>query len=81
MLYDKPNGSKIVGKLSKGEFVEALTGEVHTKPILVSVIADHVDDSGNHFDKSRNCSWWAISPFIAMISTLLNEKLHILLIF
>ena len=49
VLYDKPNGSKIIGKLSKGESVEALTGEVHTKPILVSVIADHVDDSGNHF--------------------------------
>ena len=34
-LYDRPNGERIVGRLRKGEEVQALTGEVHSVPLRV----------------------------------------------
>ena len=30
------------------------------------------DDFWNHCDKRKNCSWWAISPFSTMISTIIT---------
>jgi len=44
-LFEKPNGTKIVGKLTKGEDVVGLTGEVHAKPILVSVLCFQKGDT------------------------------------
>lgn len=35
--------------IKRGDFVEGLTGEVESRPILVNVIADHVDNNGNSF--------------------------------
>ena len=37
VLYDKPNGQSIVGRVRKREKVEGLTGEVHIEPIPVGV--------------------------------------------
>ena len=37
VLYDRPNGQTIVGRIHKGEKVEGLTGEVHIEPIPVGV--------------------------------------------
>ena len=50
-IYNEPHGTKIVGKIKKGEAVEGLTGEVESRPILVTVTADHVDNNGNRFIK------------------------------
>ena len=36
-LYDQPRGEKVVARLSKGERVEGVTGEVHISPIAVAV--------------------------------------------
>jgi hypothetical protein len=36
-LYDSPRGTRVIGRVSKGERVEALTGEVHLRPLPVRV--------------------------------------------
>ncbi len=36
-LYDRPGGTRVVGRAIKGERVEALTGEVHLRPLPVRV--------------------------------------------
>jgi len=48
-IFDKPRGTRTVGKIRKGDLVEGLTGEVESRPILVTVTADHIDNSGNSF--------------------------------
>lgn len=50
-IYDKPRGTRIIGKIKKGDLVEGLTGEVESRPILVTVTVDHVDNNGNSFIK------------------------------
>jgi len=40
-LRDRPNGSTVVGQVSSGEKVIAVTGELHVKPIAVGIIFDH----------------------------------------
>jgi len=42
-LYDKPNGTRIVGHLRAGEHVAGLTGEVHSIPIRV-VAKENIPD-------------------------------------
>jgi len=37
MLYDRPGGMRVVGRAVKGGRVEALTGEVHLRPLPVRV--------------------------------------------
>ena len=39
--------------------------------------ASVADDFSKHCDKIRNCSYWAISPFATMFSTLVNNYLLI----
>jgi hypothetical protein len=39
VLYDQPNGQKVVARITKGEKVEGLTGEVHLNPAPVAVLA------------------------------------------
>lgn len=39
-LYDKPNGKTVVGKISKGDQVVAVTGEVYVKPRPIAIIYD-----------------------------------------
>lgn len=50
-LYNKPSGKKIVGTITKGDSVEGLTGQVESRPLLVTATADHVDGDGNKFSK------------------------------
>ena len=42
-ILDTPNGEKTVGRVKKGEKVEALTGEVHSVPLRVVVRHDYPD--------------------------------------
>ena len=37
VLYDKPNGETLLGRVAKGDKVEGLTGEVHIRPIPIAV--------------------------------------------
>ncbi len=37
VLYDKPNGESVLGRVAKGDKIEGLTGEVHIRPIAVAV--------------------------------------------
>ncbi len=39
ILYDQPKSDKVAGRITKGEKVEALTGEVHLQPAPVGVLA------------------------------------------
>ncbi|MCK5235438.1 MAG: hypothetical protein KAR06_00520 [Deltaproteobacteria bacterium] len=37
-LFDTPNGNTVIGSISKGEEVSAITGEMHLKPVPVVVV-------------------------------------------
>lgn len=39
-LFDSPNGTKVVGKVSKDEKVVAVTGEVHLEPKPIRIVYD-----------------------------------------